>query len=350
MLANERPDLTLEDVFSNHFYPALGLERAALQPEIERFYLEVFPSLKEYSTARPDAVRLVEAALAKGWQVAVATNPVFPRMAVAERLRWANLPLEKYPFAGVTSMETSHFTKAAPAYYLELLGSLGWPAGAALMAGDDAKLDVDSALRAGLPTFWVRPEGISLPELVDLPQGTMQELGAWLENVNPELLAPSLKNPEALIYSLQSTPAVLHSLIRALEPAAWTTRAQPEEWALVEIIGHLRDLDADVNIPRVQTLMSENGAFIAGQDTDPWAKERQYIKQDGPGAFRDFVNSRMKLIGILKSLSREGWGRRARHTIFGPTGLQELVGFMAEHDRTHIQQVRALLAGILPVH
>jgi len=51
----------------------------------------------------------------------------------------------------------------------------------------------------------------------------------------------------------------------------------------------------------------------------------------------------MKLVEKLKSLPADGWKRRGRHTIFGPTDLQELVGFMAEHDRTHIQQAMTLL-------
>jgi FMN phosphatase YigB (HAD superfamily) len=346
MLRNERPNRSLDDVFSDHFYPAIGLERLELQPEIDRFYDDVFPTLKEFGSARPEAVQLVDAAFARGWRVVVATNPVFPRKAVAERLRWANLPPEKYPFTWVSTMETSHFTKENPAYYLELLGNLGWPADPVLMAGDDPVRDIDSGLRAGLPVYWVRPEGKSLPELVDLPQGTLKDLGAWVENVNLELLEPNLKNPEALIHSLRATPAVLDSLVRTLEAGEWLKRAQPDEWALVEIVCHLRDLDVDVNLPRLQTLMTEDGAFIAGQDTDPWAAERQYIKQDGPTAFRDFVAARMRLIGMLKSLSREGWNRRGRHTIFGPTSLHELVGFMAEHDRTHIRQIATLMAGL----
>jgi FMN phosphatase YigB (HAD superfamily) len=346
MLMNERPDLMLEEVFSNYFYPAIGVERADLQPEIDRFYDEVFPSLKEFSTARTDAVELVEYALEKGWRVVVATNPLFPRKATEHRLRWANLPPEKYPFALITSMENSHFTKRVPAYYLEVMGNLGWPEGQAIMVGDDPATDIDSALRAGLPVFWIRPEGKSLPDLVDLPQGTVKDFRSWIENVNLDLLQPGLKNPEALLFSLKSTPAVLDTLIRSLKPGEWTARPQKDEWALVEILCHLRDLDVEVNLPRVLTLMTEDNPFVAGQDTDPWARERQYIKQDGLDAFRDFIGARMKLIGILKSLSREGWNRRVRHTIFGPTSLQELVGFMAEHDRTHVRQLIASLTAI----
>jgi FMN phosphatase YigB (HAD superfamily) len=350
MLKNERPDLTLEEVFNNYFYPAIGIEHAALQPEMERFYHEVFSSLKEFSTPRPGTAELVEYAFAQDWRVAIAANPLFPRTAMEQCLRWANLPPEKYPFALITSMENSHFTKGVPAYYLEILGNLGWPAGPVIMAGDDPVIDIDSALRAGLPVFWIRPNQNSVPDLMDLPQGTVKDFHAWIEDINFALLQPSLKNPEALLYSLESTPAVLDNFIRTLEPAEWTERPKENEWALVEILCHLRDLDVDVNLPRALTLMTEDNAFIAGQDTDPWAKERQYIKQDGLAAFKDFVTARMKLIGILKSLSREGWDRRARHTIFGPTRLQELVSFIAEHDRTHIQHIVTLLAAVREKH
>lgn len=346
MNRNQRPDLTLDEVFSNHFYPAIGFERAELQPEIDLFYDTVFPSLKDLTAPRPAAVILVEDAFSKGWRVVVATNPLFPRKAVYERLRWANLAPEKYPFALITSMETSHFTKAVPAYFFEALGRQGWPTGPAIMVGNDPAADIDSALSAGLPVYWIRPHGKSLPDLVDLPQGEINDFHNWIGGIDFDLLEPSLKNPEALLNSLHSTPAILDTFLRPLKDAEWTVRPQQKEWAPIEILCHLRDLDTEVNLPRVLALIAENDAFIPGQDTDPWAEERHYIKQDGPTAFRDFVTARMKLLATLKSLSREGWDRRARHTIFGPTRLQELVGFMAEHDRTHIRQLIAALPGI----
>jgi hypothetical protein len=151
---------------------------------------------------------------------------------------------------------------------------------------------------------------------------------------------------EALINSLQSTPAVLDNLLRTLESDEWTARPRKDEWALTEILCHLRDLDVEVNLPRLETLTLTENPFITAQDTDPWAKERRYIEQDGPTAFRDFVAARIKLLEKLKSLSPEDWQRRGRHTIFGPTDLHELVGFMAEHDRTHIQQATALVDAI----
>jgi hypothetical protein len=237
-------------------------------------------------------------------------------------------------------METSHFAKSVPAYYAEILGKLGWPSGPALMVGDEPILDMDSASKVGLPVFWIRPEGKSLPELA---QGTLRDFLGWIQAVDLNQLQPDLKKPEALIGSLQSGPAVFDSLIRTLKPAEWIARPLKDEWALIEILCHLRDMDVEVNLPRLEMLTAAENALIAGQDTDPWATERRYIEQDGPSVFRDFVVARMKLVEKLKSLSAADWQRRARHTIFGPTDLQELVGFMAEHDRTHIQQAMALL-------
>lgn len=347
MSKNEYSDSTLESVFNQYFYSALGMtDRTQLQTQIEHFYDDVFPSLKELSTPKLDVVEMVEYAFEKGWHVVIATNPIQPRKAVEHRLRWANLSPEKYPFALITSMESSHFSKAIPAYYSEILGKLGWPSGPVVMVGDDPILDIDSASKAGLPVFWVRPEGKSLPELADTPQGTMRDFHDWIQAVNFNLLQPNLKTPEALIASLQSTPAVLDSLLQTLNPVEWTTRPHKDEWALTEILCHLRDLDAEVNLPRLETLTVVENAFITGQNTDPWASERHYLEQDGFAAFHDFVAARIKLLEKLKSLSLDGWQRRGRHTIFGPTNLQELVGFMAEHDRTHIQQAIMLLDSI----
>ena len=52
----------------------------------------------------------------------------------------------------------------------------------------------------------------------------------------------------------------------------------------------------------------------------------------------EFTAARKQTLALLDGLANE-WSRPARHAIFGPTTLQELVGFVATHDRTHVQQV-----------
>jgi uncharacterized damage-inducible protein DinB len=118
----------------------------------------------------------------------------------------------------------------------------------------------------------------------------------------------------------------------------WRDRPAPEEWSLTEIFCHLRDVDHEVNIPRIEKIVSGEVPFLAGINTDTWANEREYLHQDGPAALQEFIAARMRLVQILETLSEADWQREARHAIFGPTTLRELVSFIVTHDRSHIQQ------------
>ena len=125
--------------------------------------------------------------------------------------------------------------------------------------------------------------------------------------------------------------------------AKWLNRPAEDEWSLAEILCHLRDVDAEVNLPRVEAILREENAFINGQSTDHWATERQYAQQDPDSAFTSFVANRTRLIELLAGVSSADWQRRARHSYLGPTTLRELVEFMLDHDRLHIRQASLAL-------
>jgi len=93
--------------------------------------------------------------------------------------------------------------------------------------------------------------------------------------------------------------------------------------------------------------LEESNPFIPSEDTDTWAEARSYSLQDGPQALRQFTIIRSKLVELLQSLDPEAWDRTARHAIFGPTDLHELIVIMAGHDRLHIRQVHEILDSII---
>ena len=337
MMDNLDPALTLREVFNAYFFKKLGMERDSLQATIDNFYDEVFPTLGSLTKARPEAVRLVDWAFVQGYRVAVATNPLFPLEAIEHRLRWADLPPEKYPFALVSSYERFHFTKEAIAYFGEIMGQMGWPEDPVVMVGNDVDMDLRPAQQAGFPVFWVKNGIEPSPEFSATPQGSLGEFRAWLESVDPHTLQPVYNTPQALLAILRSTPAALASLTLDRAASAWTRQPQPGEWCLTEIVGHLRDVDRDVNLPRLRKVLAETNPFMAGEVTDDWVKDRQYARQDGRASRAEFTTIRKELLALLDGLQAE-WDRPARHAIFGPTSLQELVGFMAEHDRVHVKQ------------
>jgi FMN phosphatase YigB (HAD superfamily) len=338
MLANTDPALTLREVFDAHFFPRLGLDRAVLQERIDRFYDEVFPGLGSLTTPIPEACCLVDWAFEQGYRVVIATNPLFPLKAIQHRLRWAGLPPEKYSFALVTSYENMHFTKESVAYYPEMLAQLGWPDEPAIMVGDDIEREVKPTQAAGLPVFWVRKPGEFSAELAGIPQGSCESFRTWLEKTDLDQLKVSFERTSALLALLRSSPAALATLISSLPQETWTKLPAPDEWSLTEIVCHLRDVERDVNLARIRRLLAEENPFLVGEVTDVWVKERHCADQDGPQVLADFTSARKEALAMLEGLGVE-WSRPARHAIFGPTTLQELVGFVAGHDRAHIQQV-----------
>ena len=338
MMANLDPALTLREVFDAHFFPGINVNRPVIQERIDHFYDEVFPTLGSLTSPIPEGVRLVEWAFEQGHRVVIATNPLFPLKAIQHRLRWAGLPPEKYPFALVSSYETFHFTKETVAYYPEILAQLGWPDDPAVMVGDDIEREVIPTQAAGLPVFWVRKPGEGPSEHAGVPQGPLESFRDWLAGAAPQALKGTFESPQALLANLRSTPAALASLTARLPLDAWTHVPAPAEWCLTEIICHLRDVEREVNLPRLRKVLAEENPFLAGESTDVWVKERKCAQQDGRQALADFTAARKEVLGLLASLV-EQWSRPSRHAIFGPTTLQELVGFMAGHDRAHVQQV-----------
>jgi FMN phosphatase YigB (HAD superfamily) len=351
MTRNRRPDATLQEVFEAFFFPALQVDVAQFREIAERFYAQVFPTLRGLTKPRPEAVALVEQALARGYRLAIATNPLFPLTAIQQRLAWAGLPVESFSFAMVPSYERFHFTKPEPAYFAEMLGFLGWPDGPVVMVGDDLELDIHPARKAGIPAFWLAHPGSEGAGSIAGPDGptmtgSLEDILPWLEKTPAEDLTPDYNSPAAMLATLRANPAVLNSLCRQIPAATWVRRPLPGEWCLTEVVCHLRDVDQEVNTPRLQKLLAENNPFIPGMDTDRWAEERNYIQQDGPQALAQFIVQRSKLLETLDALQKGDWQRTARHAIFGPTPLIELVGIIARHDRMHLRQVQEIIQAV----
>jgi FMN phosphatase YigB (HAD superfamily) len=145
--------------------------RGELEPVFERFYAEAFPALRPLTAPRPAAPKIVEWAGQRGLQTAIATNPVFPRTAIEQRMEWAAVGVDRFEYALVTSYENSHATKAQPAYYREILAVLGCGPEECLMVGDNWNWDMVNAAEVGIPGFWIADPSSPPPSAGSLPVG-----------------------------------------------------------------------------------------------------------------------------------------------------------------------------------
>lgn len=345
MTCNRRPFCTLKEVFEDEFYSRTAVDRHLFEELAQEFYSQVFPTLKNLTRPMPGARELVESAFDRKYRLSIATNPLFPQTAIDQRLIWAGLPPDQFPFDHISSYEKYHFTKPDPAYYAEFMGYLRWPVDGVVMVGNDLNLDISPAGDLGIQTFWLTGDGPAPdPEgVVATKSGRIDEVIPWLERTDQDSLKIDFSSPQALLAVLRSTPAVLDGILRNVKPKLWNLHPAEGSWCLTEVLCHLRDVDAEVNLPRVKRVQEEVNPFLPSQDTDSWALARDYHNQDGVQALHQFGITRMKLVEMLSTLSPQGWTSKVRHAIFGPTDLHELIVILAGHDCVHIRQVHEIL-------
>jgi FMN phosphatase YigB (HAD superfamily) len=342
-LMNDSEDFsrTLEEVFASAFYPQLNVSRGELDPAIENFYDNVFPTLARFTSRKNSAKRFVDWAFSQGYRIAVATDPLLPRKATYHRLRWAGFEPEQFEL--VSTFDHFHFSKSHPAYYAEVLGRMGWPEGPVLMVGNDLERDILPAQKLGLVTYQIDEGSASGSEHEAGAHGDIPGLQKWLESIDPTTLIPSLKSIDSVIAIMTSTPAVFRGLTRDLDDSTWSYEVTADDWAMTELICHLRDTEREIHHLQIGLFKEQNEPFIPRPDTSVWASQRDYLREDGKFALMDFVTARQETMELLRKVEVNDWSRKARHAIFGPTNFLEVVGFMADHDRLHLQQAWRLL-------
>ena len=115
------------------FAGEMGQEALKLRPVFDRFYAEEFDRVKDSVGENPLAAGAVRGLREKGYSVILATNPLFPAVAVKTRLSWIGLAPED--FLEITSYEEYSFCKPNPAYFGQILERTGKRPEKCLMVG-----------------------------------------------------------------------------------------------------------------------------------------------------------------------------------------------------------------------
>lgn len=171
-MLDENPGVTNEDAFKVAFGELSDVSLDVIWPYFDEFYAGTFGTLRHYTQPTDISREICRTAVEKGYQLAVATNPVFPEVAIRHRLRWAGL--DDIPFALVTAMENMHFCKPNPKYYIEMMTKLDANPDECMMFGNDIQED-GVAANVGMQTFLVTDC------LIDNGKGSFDftEQGSW---------------------------------------------------------------------------------------------------------------------------------------------------------------------------
>jgi FMN phosphatase YigB (HAD superfamily) len=316
------------------------LPKAELQAVFDRYYAEVYPGLR--STARPAALagQVLATLQAAGYEVVIATNPLYPQNPTEQRLAWAGLDPQTTPFSRITHAENSHYCKPYPQYYAEILAHLGYEPDETIMIGDNWINDIYAAIQIGMHSFWIRPPHLSPPG-DSLPDG-YGSLGDFLDCLRAgwlESLAPIPPQAQHLPPRLLGDVAALCGTVTGIPERFWEQHPLSGEWSPKEVVYHLLNYETQVARPNLERILAEDKPFIRPDPLPAQAYEVDLSGQGGWDLARAWAAERQKTGQWLQALPPEAWARPARHSIYGPTTLLEMTVLITRHDQLHIRQL-----------
>ena len=173
---------TNEEAFWQTYCGLLGEDRRADEPAFRSFYENQFEMVRTVCGCNPKAAETIALVKSKGLRTALATNPLFPRIATQARARWAGLNIDDFEL--YTTYEDYSHCKPDPRYYQEVLDHLGVGAEECLMVGNDAEEDA-AAGKLGMQVFLLTDCLINRhdTDIEQFPHGDFDALMKYINNL-----------------------------------------------------------------------------------------------------------------------------------------------------------------------
>lgn len=152
MIRNTGGTKTNKEVFFEDFASITGKDMSILQPIFDNFYLNEFKELRSITKSHLIVIKTIELLISKGYEIVVATNPIFPMQAIRERIKWTGL--DEKVFKYITCFEEMHYCKPNVEFYQEVLNVINKKPQECIMVGNDAQEDL-AASQVGIKTFLV---------------------------------------------------------------------------------------------------------------------------------------------------------------------------------------------------
>jgi len=184
MLANDGT-MHNRERFWETFCKLYGIDATALEEELSIFYTTRFNEMLALVLPKPPLRPLLDHLRSKGYGITLATNPVFPKVAVHARLNW--IGLSPKDFDHITTYENSRYCKPQTGYFQDILSRLCKEPDQCLMIGNSPAEDM-AAAKLGISVFLLTDhlDNVKDLPLEGYPQGGFAQMEALLRGL-PQL-------------------------------------------------------------------------------------------------------------------------------------------------------------------
>lgn len=152
-MINNNGQRTNQEVFIDSFARLVGEDKIdAYKNRFDAFYDREFLNTRQCVRDVPFMRESVHILKEKGYDVAIATNPLFPRKAIVYRIQWAGFKPEDFIY--ISCYENNRFCKPNVGFYQEVLKDIGKSPHQCIMVGNDVQEDLVAA-SLGMKTYLI---------------------------------------------------------------------------------------------------------------------------------------------------------------------------------------------------
>lgn len=146
-------DKTNEEVFMSDFSKRIDENLECYLEEFDKFYDNGFLKTKDAVEENDLVKKSINMLKDKGYNLVLATNPLFPKKAILHRIKWANLDANDFTY--ITSYENNHYCKPQIKFYEEVLSDIGKTPNECIMVGNDVQEDLIAG-NLGIKTYLIK--------------------------------------------------------------------------------------------------------------------------------------------------------------------------------------------------
>ena len=140
---------------------------------------------------------------------------------------------------------------------------------------------------------------------------------------------------------LGTMPTFLRAVIDAAPAELLVWRPAPEEWCVLEVVGHLIETEERGFAGRIRTLLAEERPQFTTWDPSAVARARGDAERDPAELLTELAQRRTDSVTLVERLTAEDLGRGGDHPEVGFLTVNDLLHEWIHHDANHLRQVLA---------
>ncbi len=142
--------------------------------------------------------------------------------------------------------------------------------------------------------------------------------------------------------AIEQGPSRIAEAVSGLDAAVLRFKPAPDKWCILEILGHLADIEVLYGY-RMRQMIADREPVIAPIDQDEWARNLGYTSATPDELLAAYQAARKANLRLLRRLRPADLSKGAFHPERkAKVTLEDLIPMMSGHEPNHLAQIERL--------